>query len=213
MGAVLLAAATVVGGATVGAGTASACTAADLGLECASDGFSAVETVENIDVRQEWNGTIDKLGAPTRITTYFSVNGDPERALTKITHFAPQGLVFKKAELSFEQAIGSDNGPSVELTGAVDTLRGAVAFTAPAEGWSFPDLGNRRGWIRLDVDYTVLRRNAGDIGVTFAATGISETKEWLARGTFTPNLTIPSPAGSSDIDPGLGFGSLGAAQN
>ncbi|MGW0174257.1 hypothetical protein ACWDUM_10465 [Rhodococcus sp. NPDC003322] len=204
VGALLLVAATVVGGGlTVGSGIASAdCQGNDPDYLCINERTGASGSVENIDVGQNWAKSMTP-GSTTEFRIQLSLNENAERAITKITHRPPAGFVLRSAGL----ATGPRTWPKktgLDFTYEANPLTGVVTVTAPPEGWLLQRNDTYSGVISLYLSYDVLRLSPGTTGVTVAATDLPETAE-VATGTIDPFSSLGGyDFNSSDVD----FGSL-----
>lgn len=201
VGALLLAAATaVVGGATVGIGTAAAYCMDDADYGCANNRKAVSATIENVDVEQSWSEGV-LPGAPFEFRIRLQLTDEnSSRSITKVTHHAPPGFVYASARMDTTRV----DGPRLALDGTVTVgPTGAVTVEAPAGGWPIERNNSYNGVISVFVKYTVALPAAGTSGVTFAATDIPETGSPVATGTVDP-LAALTTAGSA------GTGSAGS---
>ena len=200
VGALLLAAATtVVGGVTIGTGTAVAYCQEDADYGCGNNRKSVSEKVENVDVDQSWSEAA-LPGTPFEFRITLQLTNFSSRSITKVTHHAPPGFVFTSARMDKTRY----SGPRLALDGAVTVgPNGAVTVEAPAGGWPIERNDAFNEVISVFVTYFVALPVAGTSGVTFAATDIPEMDSPVAAGTVDP-LAVLTKVGSA------GTGSAGS---
>lgn len=127
-------------------------------------------------------------GADTgeEVTFYSTISntGDPSRGITKAVHHPPAGFVLKSVSSSRIRHVPAENRyyfEPVGLTSEVDPATGAVTLRDPS-GRPLDILDG----LSLSFTYEVRQIiGVGTSGVTFEATGVPETPDWLATGRTT----------------------------
>ncbi|MFG1785850.1 hypothetical protein ACGFIU_25740 [Rhodococcus oryzae] len=201
---ILAAAAVVAGGLTVGAGTASAVCQMSGSLTqvdsiakspCLNISHWWVDaTTADFTVTQGGPKTI-ATGEDARFFATIKNSGDPNRGMTKFVHHVPAGFVLKTVTGNSYRYIPAGNryeSVPVELTSEVDPVTGAV-LVKPASGQPLSVVDQ----LYVNLTYEVQGVLAiGTSGITFEATGVPETRDWLATGTTTVT-PIQDPIGSA----------------
>lgn len=193
---ILAAAAVVAGGLTVGAGTASA-------VCIASGGLAQIESIAQPvcqNARNQWvsesvadvevDHSVPISAAPgdeVHFALSITNSGDPARRITKVVHHAPAGFVLKSVTSYKYRFVPAENRSyidPVDLTSEFDPATGALTLTAPpGQSVDFVDK------ITVSATYEVGEFLTGISGVTFEATGVPQTQNWLAKGwTARQNL-------------------------
>ncbi|MFI6430076.1 hypothetical protein [Rhodococcus oryzae] len=203
---VLVAAAVVAGGLIIGAGTASA--SCQMSAPLTQVGSTANPYPRCLNVTHWWvdattaDFTVTQGGPKTvatgedaRFFTTIKNSGDPNRGMTKFVHHPPAGFVLKSVTGNTFRNIPAENrneSVPVELTSEVDPATGAVTLK-PASGQPLSVADQ----LYVNLTYEVQGVLAiGTSGITFEATGVPETRDWLATGTTTVT-PIQDPFGSA----------------
>ncbi|WP_156042572.1 hypothetical protein [Rhodococcus sp. UNC363MFTsu5.1] len=190
---ILAAAAVVAGGLTVGAGTASA-------FCIQSGGLAQLKSISQPTCQNARNRYVEETVAGFRVghdvpisaapgdEVWFFIginnSGDPARGVTKVVHHPPEGFVLKSVNSYTLRLIAAENRYEtvpVALTSEVDPATGAVTLKAPpGQPLSVADR------LYVDAKYQVEDFIVGASGVTFEATDLPETRDWVAKGWTAP---------------------------
>ncbi|MFG1785847.1 hypothetical protein ACGFIU_25725 [Rhodococcus oryzae] len=137
----------------------------------------------------------------------------PDVAVATVTHRAPEGFEFTRAEVtSYDWTPGRYPITVLDSSAAVDPVTGNVTVTAPAGGWAVPEIVINNapdptryvsGTVFVKLRYTATEPvRDGASGLTFTGTDVPASEGWVTKG-----ITQVAEAGSPQ--PG-GFGSSGS---
>jgi uncharacterized repeat protein (TIGR01451 family) len=185
---ILAAGAVVAGGFAIGAGTANAdCIGRGILSEftpavqpgCGKANTGTSETVAGFTIGHSYPKSAapgDKVGFTITITN----TGDQAKDLTKVVHHPPAGFTLTRVS-GYRYGVVAD---PIALVSTVDPVTGAVEVQlAPGQQLN---AGEKMG---ISFGYDVGQYLSGRSGVTFEATGVPETLEWLAPAS-TPRQII-----------------------
>ncbi|AQA22217.1 hypothetical protein BTZ20_5789 [Rhodococcus sp. MTM3W5.2] len=146
---------------------------------------------------------------------YLGPGSIPDVAVATVTHRAPDGFEFTRAEVtSYDWTPGRYPITVLDSSAAVDPVRGDVTVAAPAGGWAIPEVVINNapdptrfvsGKVFVKLRYTATEPiRDGASGLTFTGTGVPASEGWVAKGT-----TQVTEAEAEAPQPG-GFGSSGS---